>query len=72
MIASTPAELREALRAWPVADLRQAIRAALPELDAGMEAVIADWLARDGPEPALPPEWHQCWAIWTALQRWAQ
>jgi hypothetical protein len=72
MIASTPAELREALRAWPVADLRQAIRAALPELDAGMEAVIADWLARDGPEAGPPLGAEQVAAIWRALYQRAQ
>jgi hypothetical protein len=72
MIPSTPHELSETLRDWPVADLRQAIRAALPNLDAGMDALIADWLARDGPEPEPPVEWHPCWASWTAIQRLAQ
>ena len=32
-------------------------------------AQIEDGLARDGPEPTPPLEWHQGWAIWTARQR---
>jgi hypothetical protein len=37
------------MRGWPLPDLRKAIRTALPELDNGLVALIADWLARVGP-----------------------
>ena len=42
MIPSTPEELREIPRGWALADLSKGIRAALPELEAGMEVLISD------------------------------
>jgi hypothetical protein len=45
MIPSTREELRETLRGWPLHDLRKAIRGALPELDDGLVAGVAHWLA---------------------------
>jgi hypothetical protein len=49
-----PEELRETLRGWPPPDLRQAIRADRPELDDGLVALIADWLAARGVRLSSP------------------
>ncbi len=62
MIPSVAPELRGQVRSQPLPDQRKAVRAALPNLDAGLEALIADRPARDGPEPAPPTESRQRWA----------
>jgi hypothetical protein len=37
MVPVTPEQVRKHVRGWPAGGLRKAIRAALPELDTGME-----------------------------------
>ncbi len=67
MIPITPEPLREQVKGWPVDDLRKAIRAGLPELNVGMEHLIADVT-----EPRLPLGAEQVAAIWRALYQRAQ
>jgi hypothetical protein len=72
MIPITPEQLREQVKGWPVDDLRKAIRAALPELNEGMESPIAHWLLSDVEDPRLPLGAEQVAAIWRALYQRAQ
>jgi hypothetical protein len=52
--------------------LQQAIRAGLPELNVGMENLIAHWLLADVTEPRPPLGAAQVTAIWRALYQLAQ
>jgi hypothetical protein len=45
VIPITPEQLRKQVKGWPVGELRQAIAAALPELDDGLVAVVVRWPA---------------------------
>jgi hypothetical protein len=72
MIPSTPEELRDCLRGWPVADLRAAVAEALPGVDRVTVACIADWLLADVADPVPLLGADQVAAIWRALQRRAE
>jgi hypothetical protein len=54
MIPINPEQLREPVRDWPMAALRQAIAAALPGVDPVTVSLVADWLLSDVADP-LPP-----------------
>jgi hypothetical protein len=72
MVPITPEQLREHVCGWPVIDLRQPIRAALPNLDVGMDALIAHWLLSDVTDLRPPLGADQIAAIWQAVQGRAQ
>ena len=72
MIPSTPEELRDCLRGWPVRDLRAAIAEALPGVDRVTVNGVADWLLSEVSDFHPPLGAKQIAAIWQALQRRAQ
>ena len=69
MIPITPEKFREQVKRWPVDNLRQAIRAALSNLDARIEPLFTPWLLADVTDPQLPLGANQIAAIWKEIQR---
>jgi hypothetical protein len=72
MIPSTPEELRDCLRGWPVRDVPAAIAEALPGVDHVTVNCIADWLLSEVSDFHPPVGAEHIAAIWQALQRRAQ
>ena len=72
MIPSTPEELRDSLRGWPVADVRLAVAEALPGVDLVTVVCVCDWLLSEVSDFHPPLGAEHIAAIWQALRRRAQ
>lgn len=61
--------LRELLRGWPRAVVRDALERALPDSDRDLAPVLAHWLTESSGDAEQPPfSTEQCSRFWEALQ----